>query len=88
MASGIGGSHDTIMVKFSKHQTTSGEVTMAKFDFNIKYKLPYQIWMNITLQWTFKDRLNYWTIIDFKLSNLQNSDYWISVFKRCSQELP
>ena len=43
MASGIGGSHDTIMVKFSKHQTTSGEVTMAKFDFNIKYKLPYQI---------------------------------------------
>ena len=38
MASGIGGSHDTIMVKFSKHQTTSGEVTMAKFDFNIKYE--------------------------------------------------
>ena len=38
MASRIGGSHDTIIVKFSKHQTTSGEVTMVKFDFNIKYK--------------------------------------------------
>ena len=43
--------------------------------------LPYQIWINVTLQWTFKDRLNYWTIIDFKLSNLQNSHYWLSVFK-------